>query len=58
MYYDRKFLQTSAGQIGVLCVAAGFAKGFFVADAWISALSLSIVGIVLIFLGSIRREVK
>ena len=28
MYYDRKFLQTSAGQIGVLCVAAGFAQGF------------------------------
>ena len=58
MNYNMDFVQTSIGQIGVLCVTAGLVEGSFVYEAWLPALSLMIVGIVLVLVGSIRRKVK
>ena len=58
MTYDKGFLQTSMGQTGVLCVVAGLVEGSFVPESWLPAIVLSIVGIVLVLAGSIRRKVK
>ena len=58
MTYDKGFLQTSMGQTGVLCVAAGLVEGFFVPESLLPAFGLMIVGIMLVLLGSIRRKVK
>ena len=58
MNYDVGFLQTAMGQVGVLCVAAGVAQIFFIAGTWHLALGLSAFGIMLILVGSIRREIK
>ena len=58
MTYDKGFLQTSMGQTGVLCVVAGLVEGSFVAEALLPAIILSIVGIVLVLAGSIRRKIQ